>query len=641
MMAAADPSVLRIGAVRVDPALDEICANGTIVKLEPRTMRLLVRLAARAGAVVSVEQLLSEVWNDVVVNPDSVYQGITVLRRALGDDPKHPTYIANVPRRGYRLIAPVSPWVEPSPAPPPEPAADASAAVTGIPVDARARAPISTAWAWGALGVILGCALLYLVVDRLWSSRGAAPEVVRAVGAPLDDKSIAVLAFADMSDTKDQEYFSDGLSEELLNLLGKVPELHVAARTSAFSFKGKSDDIPTIAAKLHVAHVLEGSVRKSGNHLRVTAQLVQADTGYHMWTETYDRELGDVFKVQDEIADAVVKALRVKLLSGEAPHAAAMRSTEAYTLLLQARFYDYQLFNKDGESKAVDYYRQVVRLDPTSAAAWEGLSRAVAELPRFGLIPWQQGRDEALHAAKEALAIDPKLPAAHIALGKVRYFFDFDWPAAQAEFASARALDPRDPYPMLWAGLAASTVGHSGEALAIFQQAIVQDPLNYFVHSRIAAATYKQGRYAESEAAARRAVELSPAGSQGHTLLAQALLARGDGAAALAEVERESYDGLREYGRARTYWMLGQQASADAALARLEANFAQNLAYNIAEVHALRGESDQALSWLERAYEQREMFLVFDGGPLADTDLNNVRHDPRFAAFLRKMKLPG
>ncbi|HSY06926.1 MAG TPA: winged helix-turn-helix domain-containing protein [Steroidobacteraceae bacterium] len=634
-----DSGVLRIGAVRVDPALDEICLDGTVIKLEPRTMRLLMCLARHAGQVVSVEQLLDEVWNDVVVNPDSVYQAVAMLRRVLHDDAKDPTYIANVLRRGYRLVAPVAPWID-APA-----VSEANAPATPAPVDtALPVAATASAFRWLGISLIvaLSLALAYLAVDKLWlKKRSAVNDTAVVASTPVGDNSIAVLAFADMSQNKDQEYFSDGLSEELLNLLAKLPELRVAARTSAFSFKGKSDDIPTIAAKLHVANVLEGSVRKSGHHLRVTAQLIRADTGYHLWSETYDRELDDVFEVQDEIASAVVKALKVTLLSGEAPHAAATKSTQAYTLLLLARFTDYQLWSKEGEQKAVDYYEQVVQLDPTSAAGWEGLSRAVAELPRFGVMPWQQARDRARHAAEQALAIDPKLPAAHIALGKVRYFFDLDWPAAQTEFAAARALDPRDAYALLWAGLVAGTVGRSGDALQIFQEGISQDPLNYYLHSRIAAATYNLGRFAESEAAARRAVELLPAASQGHVLLAQALLALGKRETALAEIERESYEGLREYGRARTYWLLGQKANSDAALTRLKAGFSQNLAYNIAAVHALRGEPDQALQWLERAYQQREMFLIFDGGLVADPDFNSLRNDGRYKSFLRKMKLPG
>jgi TolB-like protein/DNA-binding winged helix-turn-helix (wHTH) protein len=634
-----DSPVLRIGAVRVDPALDEICLEGTIIKLEPRAMRLLVCLARHAGQVVSVEQLLDEVWNDVVVNSDSVYQAIALLRRVLRDDAKEPTYIANVLRRGYRLVAPVTAWVDAPAVSGADPQAITPTAATGPPAVAATGSP--SRWLAISMIVALTALLMYVALDRFWlAKRAPADHLPVAASSAVDDRSIAVLAFADMSENKDQEYFSDGLSEEVLNLLAKVPELHVAARTSAFSFKGKADDIPTIAAKLHVANVLEGSVRKSGNHLRVTAQLVRANTGYHLWAETYDRQLDDVFEVQDEIAAAVVKALRVKLLAGEAPRAAATKNTEAYNLLLLARFTDYQLWSKEGEQKAVDYYRQVVRLDPTSAAGWEGLSRAIAELPRFGVMPWQQARDEALHAAERALAVDPKLPAAHIALGKVRYFFDFDWPAAQAEFEAARTLDRRDAFALLWAGLAAATVGHEGEALETFKQGILRDPLNYYLHSRTAALTYRTGHFAESEAAARRAVELLPAGSQGHVLLGQALLALGRRDAALAEIERESYEGLREFGRARTYWLLGQKANADAALARLETGFAENLAYNIAEVHALRGEKDKAFLWLDRAYQQREMFLIFDGGVIADPDLNNLHQDPRYKAFLRKMKLP-
>jgi TolB-like protein/DNA-binding winged helix-turn-helix (wHTH) protein/Tfp pilus assembly protein PilF len=601
-------------------------------------MRLLVCLADHAGQVVSVEQLLDEVWKDVIVTPDSVYHAVAALRRMLGDDTKHPSYIANVLRRGYRLVAPVIPWVE-APAMPEAQGATAPEQATSVPIQAAGTAPSLRRFGI-VLIVALAFLIAYLAVGRLWpTTRVAVQHAPITASTSVGDKSIAVLAFADMSEKKDQEYFSDGLSEELLNLLSKVPELHVAARTSAFSFKGRSDDIPTIAGKLHVAHVLEGSVRKSGNHLRVTAQLIRADTGYHLWAETYDRQLDDVFKVQDEIATAVVKALKVKLLSGSAPHAAATKSAEAYSLLLQARFYDYQLFNKESEQKAVDYYEQAVRLDPTSAAAWEGLSRAVSELPRFGVMPWQQGRDEALRAAERALAIDPQLPAAHLALGKVHYFFDLDWPAAQAEFDRARALDPRDPYGLLWSGLFAATVGHSGDALQMFQQGILQDPLNYFLYSRIAAANYKAGRFAESEAAARRAVELNPTGSQGHALLGEALLARGAKDAALAEIERESDEGLREWARARSYWLLGQKDKADTALARLEAGFSESMAYAIATVHALRGEPDLAFQWLDRAYQHREMFLIFDGGVIADPDFNDLRQDGRYKAFLRKMKV--
>jgi len=595
-----DHSVIRIGAWRVDPAIDEISKDGRSVKLEPKMMRLLMCLAARAGEVVSVEELLDEVWKGVVVTQDSVYHAVAALRRVLGDDTKDPSYIVNVLRRGYRLVAPVAPWTSL----PAEPQVGRSAAPAQ-------SAPLPVA----ATG-----------------SRARALHIVN---------SVAVLSFVDMSERKDQEYFGDGLSEELIYQLSRAPRLYVPARTSSFYFKGRQTTIPEIGKALGVRHVLEGSVRKSGNTLRVTVQLIRVDDGQHVWSDTFERQLTDVFKIQDEIANAVAQALKVSLLAENVPRAATVKNTEAYTLWLQARFYDYQLFNKESEQKAVEYYRQVVRVDPTFASGWEGLSRAVAELgTRFGVMSWQPARDEALHAAEQALAIDPKLPAAHIALGKVRYIFDMDWPTAQREFAAARALDSHDPYALLWAGALAATLGHDDDALQLFHQGVLQDPLSYFLYSHIAAVYYRQGRVTESVNAARRSVELDPTARGGHVLFGQALLAAGARDAALEEIERESDDGLREWARARTYWLLGQADRADAALKGLETGFAENIAYGIAEVYALRGNADQAFYWLDRAYDQRNPGLTIDGGVIHDPDFEKVRHDHRYREFLRKMKLP-
>lgn len=603
-------------------------------------MRVLLHLAAHAGEVVSVEQLLDEVWRGVVVTPNSVYHAVAELRRALGDDPKAPVYITNVQRRGYRLIAEVAPCPEEvlTGSAVPAPAANNSSGA-GSPRFLPPRSAVGLGVAAALLGALL--ALGYFVGQRLArpTTSGAGQPQTSSHAAALRP-SVAVLPFVDMSDTHDQQYFADGLAQELIDRLGMIPQLYVPARTSSFYFEGKQATIAEIASALGVANILEGSVRKSGNTLRISAQLVRADSGDHVWSQTFDRQLNDVFRIQDEIASAVAQVLKVSLLPHDAGHPDAVRDTEAYTLLLQARFYDYQLFNREGERKAVDYYEQVVHLDPGSAAGWEGLSRAVAELPRFGVMPWQQGRERALQAAERALAIDASLPASHIALGKVRYIFDLDWPGAQAEFDAARALDPRDTYAMLWSGLLAGTLGRPDESMRIFSQALLQDPLNYFVHQRVAAASFSSGRFADSVAAARRAVELSPTGSEGHALLAQALLAQGEPEAAVTEIERESDDGLRLCGRARIFRALGRSTAADEDLRRLEATYAHNMAYCIAEVRALRGEADQAFYWLNRAYDQRDMFLVFDGGVLADANLKQLRQDKRFRLFLQRMKLP-
>ena len=285
MKALPDP-VFRIGNVRVAPALDEICKDGATIKLEPRTMRLLICLADHAGKVVSVEQLLDEVWKDVVVSPDSVYQGIAALRRILGDDPKEPSYIANVMRRGYRLVAPVSRWVD-APASEASPTDDTAVDVAPIEASRATVSPVATTRPRSPLRLasiaafaVLTTAVAYFVIWQHWApSRGPDGDAKTPPAPPIvSDKSIAVLAFMDMSEKKDQEYFSDGLSEELIDLLAQTPDLQVVAHTSSFYFKGKQVTIAEIAKTLRVANVLEGSVRKSGTKLRVTAQLIRADT---------------------------------------------------------------------------------------------------------------------------------------------------------------------------------------------------------------------------------------------------------------------------------------------------------------------------------------------------------------------------
>src|SRR5450631_43744 len=283
-MIAADNRLLRIGVWRVDPSLDEISKDGATVKLEPRTMQVLVCLAEHAGQVVSVDQLLDAVWKDVVVTPDSVYQAVAGLRRALGDDTKEPVYIANVLRRGYRLVAPVAHWVDS--------ATDSStrerpAEAIPLPVT-PAAAPSLVRRAWAVLVVAAALAIAYPIAEKLRPSKHATTAELKTTSAAvgIGEPSVAVLPFGDMSDQKNQEYFADGLSEVLIDRLAMVPGLRVAARTSSFYFKGKQATVPMIAKALGVAYLLEGTVRKSGTTLRITAQLIRTDNGYQIWSET-------------------------------------------------------------------------------------------------------------------------------------------------------------------------------------------------------------------------------------------------------------------------------------------------------------------------------------------------------------------
>jgi len=459
----------------------------------------------------------------------------------------------------------------------------------------------------------------------------------------VSDKSIAVLPFVDMSEKKDEEYFADGTADEILNLLAKVPGLHVPARTSSFYFKGKSEDIPTIARKLLVANVLEGSVRKSGNRVRITVQLVRADNGYHLWSETYDRTLDDIFKVQDDIAGEVVNALKISLGANDLPRAVATNNPEAHSLLLQAQYFFYRE-TPDDNRRAIGYFQKAIELDADSAPAWAGLSLVLTVDWQNGWLSqdrtFQQQREQALRAAERAIAIDPKLGEAHEALLWIRYWFDWNWSGVNTELAKVRELDPASTTALQLAGQLAALRGHLIDALQLLEQATEKDPLNADAYVYRAEIYCAMGQFTEALAAARKAVELAPTASRSHTALAQMLLAIGQPDAALAEVEKESDPAYRVYARARTYILLGRRTDASAAFAEFEKTYAADWAYAIASLHALRGERDQAFSWLDRAYQQRDGGLIGTPSVNIDPDLKSIRGDSRYQAFLRKMNLP-
>jgi transcriptional activator of cad operon len=287
---------LRIGAWRVSPASGQMSREGETVRVEARTMRLLLCLAEHAGEVVSIDELLERVWTGVIVTPDSVYQAITSLRRLLGDDAKQPTYIATVPRLGYRMVATVSPWMEQS--------------LNSQPVAEPAQGAPHPRKNWPLLLAGVAIALLLAVAFLVYGRFGTVHQTA-AQDVPLTQTSIAVLPFLDLtSESMDQEYFADGMTEELIDRLSKIPGLRVPPPTSSFYFKGKKISIAEIAKSLGVGYVLDGSLRKSGSTMRIAARLIRADNGFVVWSETYDRPLDDTLKIQDDIAGEVTKALR-------------------------------------------------------------------------------------------------------------------------------------------------------------------------------------------------------------------------------------------------------------------------------------------------------------------------------------------
>jgi adenylate cyclase len=495
---------------------------------------------------------------------------------------------------------------------------------------------------------LIGLAIAGFAVDRLWvSSRRAAPTSVPTAAVPtpapapaaptIPEKSVAVLPFVDMSEKKDQEYFSDGLSEELIDMLTKVPDLRVPARTSSFYFKGKQATIAEIAKALSVAHVLEGSVRKSGNTLRITAQLIRVDNGYHMWSQTYDRALDDVFKVQDEIAGAVVKALKASLLESAAPRSAPTSSIQAYTLYLQAR----KIWTGGTQAdfgRASDYLKRALKIDPKFAQAWATLAQIRMDAYLYGeeTSRYREVRADVLESAAEALRLDPTLSDAHLAMGRLLNELDWDWHASEIEFKRAITLDPRNTLALRHASSQAVQMGRLDEALQYAQSAVTLDPLQAENYSAAGYAYWALGSLKEAESSYRKAVELNDTAPYHHYEVGLILLAHGQASAALGEMQQETFPTYRQHGLILVFDSLGRSSDADRELASFEKAYALSWAYPVVEAYAARGDMERAFAWLDRAYRQHDVGLL---AVKTDPLLKNLASDPRYTAFLGKMKL--
>lgn len=507
----------------------------------------------------------------------------------------------------------------------------------------RQPAPPQRRWIAIASAALLAMVLAYFVAPK-FRLTGHVPAEQPATGATpattISEKSIAVLPFTDMSEKHDQEYFSEGLSEELIDLLSRVSALRVPARTSSFYFKDRSEDIPTIARRLMVAHVLEGSVRKAGDHVRITVQLVRADNGYHLWSQTYDRKLDDIFKVQDEIAAAVVAALKVSLLGAEVPRAIPTANSEAYTLYLQARSVYWNGSTHADSERAFALLRKALELDPGFARGWAALAMYLCgDASYFDFSLDAHGRREAHDAAARSLALDPELSDSHAAMGRFLLMIHWDWKGAEAELRRALTLDPFQDVALLdLPDLLAMLDIHSAEALSLAKRAIDHDPTNMEAYLALGYIYSRAGRFAEAEQAMRTAVDLSPRAEASASLLASLLLYRGDPIAALAELEREPGERWREALRPQVLDALGRAHEADSALAAFEAKFGNAAPYSIAAVYAKRKDLDRAFDWLDRAYRQREPLILYVG---TDLDFSNLRPDPRLRALLQKLNLPG
>ena len=477
----------------------------------------------------------------------------------------------------------------------------------------------------------------------------AAPAAPRPAAPAAETPSVAVLPFVNMSRDEENEYFADGLSEELLNVLAKIRGLRVASRTSAFSFKGKGIDIPTIAQKLNVATVLEGSVRRSGKRVRITVQLIEVASDSHLWSETYDRELDDIFAVQDDIAQSVVKELRSALLgapaettttrttAAEVRVAAAGRSDnpEAFQLYLQGKFFGERTTQADTD-KAIALFGQALALDPDFALAWTGLSRIHQLQAGFGFAPIDEGFERAREAAQRALQLSPDLAEAHVELGLVQQGHDWDWAAADASYRRALELAPGDAHALIAAAGLARVLGRLDEGLALMRKAVALDPLSARTHRQLGLCHLVAGRRDDAVAAFKVALDLNPTAGLTHAFLAITRLLQGHAREALALAEAESHDVFRNLALTMIHHSLGHPTESEQAMQAMIDGFGWTAAFQIAEAYAYRGEADKAFEWLERAYGQRDPGVTYSA---KDEFLSALHGDPRWKAHLQRMGL--
>ena len=532
-----------------------------------------------------------------------------------------------------------------------------------LPWEAGPKTESSPAQHSKRLRVLIPAAVLVIVALLAvwwWMERPSKNQPVAAAhalpaappNAP-DQKSVAVLPFVNLSDDKGSEYFSDGVSEELLTVLQKIPGMHVAARTSAFSFKGKNATAQEIGQKLGVAHLVEGSVRKSGDAVRIAARLTRADSGEELWSENFTRDLKDVFAVQSELAETIVAQVRGQLTGGAADSAdkqkiqaevqaaekGGTKNVEAHQLYLQGRFYENRNSAK-GVDEALAAYQRAVELDPKFALAWAGVARANIWYCNFATEGGLKSFDAHLSAGREAtaraLAIEPDLPDGLFARSMIQVNFDFDWKGAGETLRKALALAPQDPELLAEAGNLAAARGEMEPALDFYRRAVAADPVNAQARSYLAGYLAVAKQYEEARAEYARAIELNAAAPYYHAGLGSAYLLDGKLEEAASAAQADTAEWARLTIMACIRWSQKRIPESDAALAQLIKSSAETAAYQIADVYAYRGDKDRAFEWLERARRQRDAGLP---GLRTDPYLANLRGDPRWNAFLRTLGL--
>ena len=581
-------SVLRFGLFDLDVRAGELRKSGMKLRLQGQPLQVLAILLEHAGELVTREELRSQIWTaDTFVDFDhSLHNAVARLREVLGDSAEAPRYIETLPRRGYRFIAQVG--------------------ATNVD-DSGSRV----------------------------SLRAADARQIR---------SIAVLCLEDLSGDSSHDYFADGMTEALITSLAKIKALRVISRTSAMQYKGVRKSLPQIARELNVDSVIEGSVLRCGDRIRITAQLIHASNDEHLWAESYERDFRDILSLQSEIARQV--ADKVKIILTPEEHASLGKNRqvnpEAHELYLKAR-YHWNKRSEEGVRKALSYFRRAIDFDPTDAQAHAGLADVYNILGYYNSLPPMEAYPEAKASALKALQLDNSLGEPHATLGVIKRDFEWDWAGAEEEFQRAIEISPGFAEAYHWNSTLLSMMGKHSEALQEKRRALALDPLSVVIRSDLGRMFYFSGDYDRALEQYRAALDMDPNFGSAHLWLANVYEQKGQFEDALAELQTgmrlssDSTYALAKWGHA--CGVAGKADEARAALHQLHERSKQNYVspYDISMVHLGLNELDEAFAWLEKAFEDRSIWLGYLN---VEPQLDRLRSDPRFQSLRHRVGLP-
>jgi len=633
-------SSVRFGPFEFDLQTGELRKSGVVLHLPPQPSKVLALLVSRPGQLVKREEIQEQIWGDhtVVDFEHGVNFAIKKIRDTLGDDAETPRYIETLPRRGHRFIARVESIPSNGTCPGTTTEAESPVARHPAPSLPRRWYVAATAGLLVTVLAILSALNVAGVRDRLL----AHIPLTRLTATPRV-ASVAVLPFENLSSDPDQEYFADGMTEELVTSLGEVSDLRIISRTSVMRFKGSRKPLPEIARELGVDAVIEGTVARSGNHLRITANLVQASTDHHLWANSYDSEIEDVLVLESDVARSIAAAVRSNL-SAEQVHGASPRrvNPEAYQSYLKGRYYTSE-WTKAGFKQAITSFRQALDSDPTYAPTYEGLADVYNLLALWGLQPATETYPAAKAAALKALELDDGLAEAHALLGQIRFAFDRDWPGAEQELKRAIALNPSSSAAHFYYGVFLTAMGRTGEAIKETEQALELDPLTPTSNLQLGWVLYYAHRYDQSIAQLQKTLVLAPDFAYANMELGWNYAQKGMYAEAVEQCRRavtlmpDEQVMLGSCGN--VFGVAGKHQDALKLLGRLKYASARSYvdAYNIAFLYNGLGDDDHVIEWLERAYRERSPSLF---GLRTDPWSDRLRSDPRFRDLLRRMNFP-